>query len=347
MKQSELDSTPESDQSSADKKVGRRIRTVALAGVYTAGIALSLAIAYFSLVPIFDISSSARYDPKLSVSLQEPDGEITVPSKQVLGETLRVAIAPVISPENSLEEYDALVSYLAKGLNRKPITIHRGSYAETNEFIRNRRCDVALVCTYAFVRGEKEFGMQLLAAPKINGVALYYSYIIAPSSSAAQSLLDFRDKIFASADLMSNSGWLYPAKWLMDRKEDPLKFFSQHIITGSHDHSVAAVADGLVDGAAVDSIVYDQMLGDNPPLASQTRIVSKSPRFGMPPLVVHPNMDPQLRAKLQELLLTMQDNQDGSAVLERLGFDQFIEPHTTDYDAIREAAAYVESVACR
>ncbi|NIA15632.1 MAG: PhnD/SsuA/transferrin family substrate-binding protein [Nitrospiraceae bacterium] len=303
-----------------------------------------LVAAYCFLRPVVDFSQNVRYMPQTLVCLDEPDESAPILSQEIEGETLRFAIAPVISPERSLNLYEDLVAYLAKHLGRKPVSLYRGSYAETNDLVRYERCDIAFVCTNAFVRGEKEFGMELLVVPEIDGAKCYYSYIIVPESSRAQSLLDLRDKEFASADLMSTTGWLFPAMWLIEQGENPAVFFANHVITGSHDGSIAAVAENLVDGAAVDSIVYHQMITDHPELSSRTRVLLKSMSFGMPPVVVPPGIDVQLREDLQYLLLTMHENAEGRTALERVGIDRFVMPNPEDYESVRAVVKVVEAV---
>ncbi len=155
--------------------------------------------------------------------------------------SLRVAIAPVVSPEKSLQLYQGLVNHLAEKLGRRPVSLPRGTYVDVNDLLRYGRCDLAFVCTYPFVRGEREFGLEILVVPEIGGEVTYHSLILVPRGSNATSLLDLRGKRFASADILSNSGWLYPATWLKDRGEDATSFFGEHVITGSHDRSVTAV----------------------------------------------------------------------------------------------------------
>jgi phosphonate transport system substrate-binding protein len=302
------------------------------------------AIALFSLYRLYGLlprrGFRPRHDPQQALSLKEaapntsPQSSTTPPDKP----TLRFAIAPVIAPEKSAIQYHKLVTYLAEKLVRHPLSFQRETYAEINEMVRHRQCDIALVCTYAFVRGEREFGMNLLVAPEINASVDYYSYIIVPKTNLATDLMELRGKRFASADLMSNSGWLFPALWLRDRGVDPMHFFAEHIISGSHDRSVRAVASEIADGAAVDNLVYEQMLEEDPALSEQTRIIMKSPPFGMPPLVCHPDLEPSLRQEMLGLLLSMDRDPDGRKVLSELRIDRFVIPDQGLYQSVRDAA---------
>jgi len=323
----------------------------------TSTLRLSLAIAaaglllILALYKITDILGRGllpdRFKPHRSVDLTEPAADNStkppLPAAGPATAVLRVAIAPVVSPEKSMELYREFVTYLAARLSRAPVFLQRQNYAEVNDLVRYDFADLALVCTYAFIRGEKEFGMELLVVPEIHGAITYQSYIIVADSSRADSLEALEGKSFASSDLMSSSGWLYPATWLIEHHKDPKTFFSRHLITGSHDRSVVAVASGVADAAAVDSLVYDQMKTEDPTPTAATRIIQKSPLFGMPPLVVSPRIDPALKQALYSVLVTMHKDDLGRAVLRRIGFDRFVKPEARIYDEVRRMADLWES----
>lgn len=286
-----------------------------------------------------------RFKPSMKISFNEQGGDSNqVPSPQETGKLpLRIAIAPVISPETSMILYKDLVNYLGKELDRETVTLQRGSYAQINDLIRYAQCDMAFICTYPFVQGERDFGLKLLAVPVIGGKITYQSFIIVPRSSQAASLMGLRGKKFASSDLLSNSGWLFPYCWLKGRGKDPENFFKKHLITGSHDRSVLAVASQYVDGAAVDSLVYEQMVEADISISEKTKIVFASPPFGMPPLVVHPGIDPVLKAQLLEVILGMHADPEGKEALRSLKIDKFVVPNNDIYDSVRQMMKIRES----
>lgn len=289
--------------------------------------------------------TKAKYTPESWVSLEEPEkpAEAQPPTEWAGPPFIRVAIAPVVSPEKSLKTYQRFVDYLAARLDRRPLFLQGGTYAEVNDLVRYRRCEVALVCDYAFIRGEQEFGMEALVVPQIGGALTYHSLIVVPRSSRAASLLNLEGKRFASADVLSASGWLFPAAWLKEQGKNPNTFFGEHVITRSHDWSVLAVASGYVDGAAVDSLVYQQMTEEDPSVAERTRIILQSPPLGMPPVVVPPRLEPTLKERLRAVLLGMHTDPEGQKVLRSLRIDRFVVPDKRMFDSVRELAELVEA----
>jgi phosphonate transport system substrate-binding protein len=308
-------------------------------------LAVGISFPFYKLIKATYIERTPlQFSPRQWVNLDEKDNSLSdATAKDVaLNASFRVAIAPIVSPEKSIEMYQDFVGYLAKKLGRNPIPLYRQTYAETNDLVRYKQCDIAVVCTYPFIRGEKEFGMQALAIPRVRGETTYNSLILVPHSSQAKSLLDLRGKRFASADLMSTTGWLFPAMWLMQNREDPNRFFLEHVMSGSHDRSFKAVADGYVDGAAVDSLVYHLMTTEDPLLVDKVKILHKSPPFGIPPIVGHPDMDSDLRTEALSVLLNMHNDGQGRMILDRLQIDQFVIPEKHHFDALRQAVSKLE-----
>lgn len=249
---------------------------------------------------------------------------------------LRVAVAAILSPQSTLHTYDRLAAYLADRLGRPVELVQRATYAETNELIRTRQVDLAFICTGAYVRGQREFGMDLLAVPQVGGKTTYQSYLIVPSDSAAQHWEDLRGGVFAFTDPLSLSGYMAVLALLQSGGETPEGFFSRTLFTYSHDNSVRAVAEGWVDGAAVDSLVYQALLEQDPFYRARTRVLWESEPFGAPPVVAPPGLDPDLRARLRAVLLEMDRDREGREVLALLGLDRFVPGDDRLYDSARK-----------
>jgi phosphonate transport system substrate-binding protein len=248
---------------------------------------------------------------------------------------LRVAVAAVISPKGTVESYSTLVDYLSAKTGRPVELVQRRTYLEVNDLVERGEVDLAFVCTSAYIAGQDEFGMQLLAAPQVNNETVYYSYLIVPSNSPAMDMADLRGKVFAFTDPISLTGRAYPTYLVEQFGNSPETFFGRTFFTYSHDEAIYAVANGLADGAAVDSLVYDFAVSRDASLGQKTRIIHTSPAFGIPPVVVSPGVRPQVAAELQSLLLEMSKDPDGQAALQAIGIDRFVLIEDHAYDSVR------------
>jgi phosphonate transport system substrate-binding protein len=274
---------------------------------------------------------------RLQVSPQPPLISISPQNRA----TLRIAIAAILSPRTTYHVYENLAAYLEKRLGEPVEVTQRATYAETNELIRTRQVDLGFVCTGAYIQGRQEFGMELLAVPEINGERTYRSYIIVPADSPARRWEDLRGKVFAFTDPLSLSGYLSPLYLLRSAGETPDRFFARTLFTYSHENSIRAVGERWVDGAAVDSLVYEAMAQENPFYREHIRILWQSTPYGAPPVVVHPDLDPARKAQLQQVLLEMDRDPEGRATLALLGVNRFVLPDDRLYDSAREVVLAV------
>lgn len=255
---------------------------------------------------------------------------------------LRVAVASVVSPKGTVQSYEPLLKYLEKKFNRPVELIQRRTYTETNDLIAAGKVDLAFVCTSAYVAGHDGFELELLAAPQVNGETVYYSLLIVPTDSSAQSMVDLQGKTFAFTDPISLSGRMYPTYLVQQLGYSPDSFFSQTFFTYNHDEAIRAVANKLADGAAVDSLVYEFAIARNPELISKVRVIHRSPPFGIPPVVVSPKLDQNLKLELQKVILGMKDDLEGKKALESIGVDLFTNIDDHAYDDVRNLLSDVE-----
>ena len=269
--------------------------------------------------------------------LPTPEGYEAVP--------LRVAVAAVISPKGTVESYSPFLSYLEEKLHRPIELVQRRTYLEVNDLIEHGDVDFAFVCTSAYIQGHDLFGMELLVAPQVGGETTYNSYLIVPTSSNAQSMKDLSGKVFAFTDPISLSGRIYPTYLLQQLGFTPEEFFARTFYTYSHDEAIRAVASGVADGAAVDSLVYDYAMARNPSLAEKVKVIHRSPDFGIPPVVVSPFIRPQVKAELQSLLIEMANDPTARDALASIGVERFVLIDDSAYDSVRTLAGVIPTSA--
>lgn len=260
---------------------------------------------------------------------------------------LRIAVAAMISPEETLSVYQELMDYIAAKLGRPVEIKQRRTYQEVNDMLGAGKLDAAILCSGTYVHAKRQYGVELLAVPVINGSPTYRSYIIVPQSSTAASLEELHRKRFAFTDPLSTSGYLYPVYYLVSRGRQPATFFAKTLFTYSHDNSIEAVAESVVDGAAVDSLIYDYLQTTNPALVARTRIINRSPPFGAQPVGVPKNLDLATKRALRDLFLGMDQDTTGRGILKKLGVDRFIAGDDALYDSIRKMLQVVEGAKIR
>jgi phosphonate transport system substrate-binding protein len=278
-----------------------------------------------------------------SVGLARSGGVKPAPEKA----PLLIAVAAMFSPEETLSVYQELMDYIGARLGRPVELKQRRTYQEVNDLLGTGKLDAAILCSGPYVHAHRQYGVELLAVPVISGHPTYRSYIIVPQSSTAASLMELHQKRFAFTDPLSTSGYLYPVYALASQGRQPASFFTKTLFTYSHDNSIEAVAEGVVDGAAVDSLIYDYLESSNPALVTRTRVVQRSPPFGAQPVAVPRELDPATRGALRRLLLGMDHDPAAQGILRKLGVERFIAGEDRLYNGVREMLQVVERTGSR
>lgn len=254
---------------------------------------------------------------------------------------INICVGSMITPKEGYAYYKAFLSYIGDKLKMKVNFIEKESYAEVNFLLEEGKIDAAFVCGGPYIDGHDKFGLQLLVAPQVDGKTVYYSYIIVHKDSSIDKFTELRGKTFVFVDPLSNSGKNYPTYVLKQVKETPETFFKEYIYSYAHDTSIRAVAQGIVDAAAVDSLIWNYMEKNNSPFTKATRIIDISVPYGIPPVVVRPNLKKDLKDKLKRTLLDMHLDSTGKEILKKMGIEKFVETNDSNYDSIRETRKYL------
>lgn len=255
--------------------------------------------------------------------------------------TLRVAFSSITSPKETMIYYSDLLKYIENNSGLTVKVIQRKTYQEVNDLIEAGEVDLAFICTYAYILGTEEFGLQPFLVPQINGKTTYQSYIIVPKDSTVSTFEDLEGKRFAFTDPLSNTGYIYPKYLVKQENQTTDTFFKKSIFTYSHDNSTKAVYDKIVDGAAVDSLVYDYLIEQKPEFGDMIRIINISEEFGMPPIVVSSGVNSETRKKIEDLFLNMHESAEGEAILQHLKIERFRKQEDANYDSVRKIAEEV------
>jgi phosphonate transport system substrate-binding protein len=296
-------------------------------------------VALLAVAASLGLHGCGRGEEQKTISLESAARPVATPRPEV--KRVRFAVGGMITPKEGMGYYRDFLRHIQQKIGGKVDYVDREGYAEINEMLKNGQLEAAFVCSGPYVDGHAEFGLELLAAPQAYGASVYYSYIIVPSGSAVASFAGLRGKRFAFTDPLSNTGKLVPTYMLARMNETPASFFKEVIFTKSHDKSIKAVAQGVVDAAAVDSLIWEYLNATNPEFTAQTRILEKSPPYAIPPIVVPRDLPSDLKEKLRQAVLNAHTDPEGREVLRRMRIDRFVEIPDGAYDSVREMQAWV------
>ena len=296
-----------------------------------------LGLVCFSVAALFGCNNNGT--PK-KISLEKRELAPKRAERQQ-GHPLRIAVGGMITPKEGFIYYREFIDYIGEKLNRPVEFIDREQYDEINRLMKSGRIDVAFVCSGPYVDGHDDFGMELLAAPQAYQKNVYYAYIIVGKNSPVGSFAALRGRTFAFADPLSNTGKLVPEYMLAKMNETPKTFFQKYIYTYAHDKSIKAVAEGVVDGESVDSLIWEYTNRINPGLTAKTKIIERSPPYAVPPVAVRKDLSPALKQELRAVFLNAHRDERGKELLGNMMIDKFVVIDDSAYDSVREMKSWI------
>jgi phosphonate transport system substrate-binding protein len=163
------------------------------------------------------------------------------------------------------------------------------------------RVDLAFICSppVIWLDGVVEaIAAPVLVDPRFGGKALYASEVIVNRDSPFRSLEDLRGARWAINEPSSWSGY-----WVTLERVGSWDFFGEVVEAGFHERALHLVADGKVDGSAIDCHVLGVVLGNDPDLAAKLRVVETLGPAPSQPVVVRGGLDAEIKSQIRERLL--------------------------------------------
>lgn len=173
------------------------------------------------------------------------------------------------------------------------------SYAAVIEGMCAGQAEIAWLGPVSYVEAHKRGCADLLAIEERDGSSTYYAGIFVSSASGVDEPRDLHGKSIALGSQHSASSFSYPLSMLSKAGVDPLRDLSAIRITGSHANSLLALQNGLVDAAGASFVSFERAVNQGGLKASDFRLLMKSDPIPNPPIAMHPELAPQVKASLR------------------------------------------------
>jgi phosphonate transport system substrate-binding protein len=213
--------------------------------------------------------------------------------------------------------------------------------------------EVCFVCSLPYVTFERRgispavpVAAPVLRGERYGGRPIYFSDVIVHRDSPFRAFADLRGRSWAYNEPLSHSGYGITRYHLL-RMGETNGFFGRVVEAGFHETAIRMVADGQVDGSAIDSQVLAVALRDDPSLRASLRVIDALGPSTIQPVAVSKRVPGTLREAIREVLLTM--GKDGAREpLDHALVERFVPVDASSYDDIRmmvdacEAAGFTE-----
>jgi phosphonate transport system substrate-binding protein len=230
-----------------------------------------------------------------------------------------------LAPSLPLALFETLAERVASCL-RRPVelscrTTESGPRPWVDDPFARGEVDVGFLCapswTWLAARGSvvPVPAMPVPDDPRAGGRPVYFSDVVVPHDGA-RDLGALRGRRWAFNDPCSLSGWFS----LQANVGDPASYFQEIVQSGSHLASIRMVADGAVDGAAIDSTVLGWVLAAEPALARRIRVITSWGPHPIQPVVARADLPLDVRLAVAAALRSFRPGE-----LARFGIARFVD----------------------
>ena len=176
------------------------------------------------------------------------------------------------------------------------------------------------------------------AGERYAGRPIYFSDVVVRSASRYRTFSDLHGSRWAYNEPRSHSGYNL-VRYYLSCAGVGEGYFGRVVESGAHRVSLQMILDDLVDGSAIDSTVLDWEMRHHSEICSKIRIIETLGPSPAPPWVVSRSLSVDVRAALQNILLSMHKTERGRAILNLGHIDRFVTARDEDYDVIRAMAS--------
>lgn len=258
----------------------------------------------------------------------EPD-----PAPSAPRENLRIGLIPEQNVFEQLRRYQPLTNYLS---DRLGIGIELKVLSRYGNIIDNFSAlglDGAFFGSFSYALAHERLGVSVLARPvNPDGESTYYGLIFVRRDSGIQHVEQMRGKRFVFVDKATTAGYLLPLDYFFEHGVSDFRTFLGEIyFAGTHEDAYYDVLNGKADIGAAKNTVYKRLAAKDPRLTEELTPLARSPEVPENAFALTNRVDPALRERLKQALLSMENDPEGKNVLSRFGALRFIETTDTDY----------------
>ena len=235
------------------------------------------------------------------------------PGRASAAEEINFGIISTESSQNLRVIWEPFIEDLKKATGLDVKAFFATDYAGIIEAMRFGKVQLAWYGNKAAMEAVDRAGAEVfMQTVNADGTDGYYSHIIAHADSPLNSIEDMfakaGDLSFGNGDPNSTSGFLVPGYYVFAlNSKDPKRIFKRNL-TSNHESNALSVANGQLDVATCNSEALERLKLTFPDKRGLIKVIWTSPLIPADPLVRRADLDPALKAKIDDFLLAYGQN---------------------------------------
>ncbi|WP_416150393.1 phosphate/phosphite/phosphonate ABC transporter substrate-binding protein [Salipaludibacillus sp. HK11] len=219
-------------------------------------------------------------------------------------------------------------------------------YSGLIEAMRTQQVDVGFLNPFGFVQAEDRAGVEVLLKSIRHGDDFYVAQYTVPADSHIESIEDLvaeEGLVWAYPDVLSTSGYLFPAKQLMDMGIENLDNHFEGLSVGGHDNAIMQLIDGQADFATTFDDARDTLAEEFPDIYDDLRVIGHTDPIPNDTISVRSELPESVKQGIIDVFMSLNDNEEMLEIMNEIyTWDGIAEAQSSDYDIVREVFAEFE-----
>lgn len=258
-------------------------------------------------------------------------------------DTLVMGFVPSQDSENIADNVEPLAEKLSEELGIEVQASVMTNFNGLVEALGSNNVQIAFIPAFGYVLASQEYDAEVILKSERNGEGSYKAQYVVRADSGIETLEDLEGKVWALSDKGSTSGYLFPAKQMLDEfgftsaAELETEFFNGINVVGSHDTAALAVLDGDADVATTFDDVRDNLAEEYPDIYDELEVIHYTDAIPNDTISVPKDLDPDLVEKIKEAFLSFNDDPEMIEVMHEVyTWDGIVEAEDSEYDIVRD-----------
>jgi len=258
-------------------------------------------------------------------------------------DTLLIGLIPERNIFKQFERYEPLAKYLSArtGVDVKlKVLAHYGNVIDNFESLK---LDGAFFGSLGYSLAHARLGVEVLARPESpDGTSTYRGVIFVRKDSGIGTVEQMKGKRLALVARATMAGCLFPLVHLHDAGvRKPEAHFKEIYFAGSHDGAIRDVLEKKADVGASKNTVFNESAALDPRVRRELKILAESVDVPENGLALRRTIDPAVKRRLADALISMHEDPEGVSVLKAFGARRFIPTTEADYRPVLTYSASI------
>ncbi|MBI4843749.1 MAG: phosphate/phosphite/phosphonate ABC transporter substrate-binding protein [Nitrospirae bacterium] len=255
-------------------------------------------------------------------------------------EELKIGLIPEQNVFKQMKRYEPLGKYIESKTGIKIRFVVLSRYGNIIDNFKSMDLDGAFWGSFTGAMAIKKLGIVFIARPvEFDGKSAYQGYIFVRKESRINSVATMKNSVIAFVDKATSAGYIFPIAYFRENGVTDINtYFREHFFSGSHDAAIYAVLNKEADVGCAKNTIFERLAAEDPSVKNDLVIIAKSPFFPSNGMGLRNDIDQPTRAKLQSVLLDMENSPEGKKVLDEFGAVKFIKTSEDDYLPVFEIA---------